>query len=162
MSVTFVRVESAFAACRDHLDATDTFNSEVESFLVSYLLIAIRAEFEQHVTSLLRRRTAVDTDDHLTAWGAYSVGRLARKITVGDLSGLLAAFSQTCKDRFSDSVTNTVHHLAYDSIVNNRQLVAHAAGGGMTLGELETAFRDACQILEQFEGALLVGRPSQP
>lgn len=155
----FVRVDAALAECHRHLDETGTRNSQIESYLVSYLVTVIHAEFEQGIQLIMKRRTTVQADDHLSAWGEYTVGRLARKVSIGDLAGLLRAFDESCKEHFSSAVVDTQHHVAYDNIETNRQAVAHSVGTSMTLAELEDAYANACHVLDAFEAALSAPAP---
>lgn len=46
-------IDDAIEFCRKHLDASDARGSEIEAFLTQYVLIRIRANFEQRVQSLL-------------------------------------------------------------------------------------------------------------
>jgi hypothetical protein len=160
VAATFVRVESALEASKALLTAADAYNTEAESYLVGYLLIVVHSEFEQWIAGTLRARVAVANDPHLTAWGEHSIARLAKKISVSDLSGVLGKFDEGCKQSFQGAVLNTVHHLAYDNLESNRQLVAHASGTGLTLADVEAAFRSATQVLDRFETAVFAGRPA--
>jgi hypothetical protein len=152
----FVRVDSAIERCREHLDATGARNTEVETFLVGYLVTIIHAEFEQHVSELLRERTR-SSDPHLTAWGAYATGRIAKKFSVSDLSGYLRAFDESCRMMFANAIHDTPEHLAYDRIESTRQLVAHARDTSLTFDDVEQSYREACAVLDAFAKALASG-----
>lgn len=162
MSVALPRVDAAMRVCRGHLDSTRSRNTEIDQILVGYVLTIVHAEWEQWLQAAVEARTVVHGDPHLAGFARYSVGRLFRKFKISDLSGLLGAFDDGCKSHFMSQVENTPAHTAYDNIERNRQLVAHQKGTGMTFAELERTYLSALPVLESFEDALNIARPSQP
>src|SRR5436309_11094933 len=108
------------ATCREHLDATSTRGTEIESILVGYLLTVAYSEYEQAVRAIVVERGR-SGDVHLTAFMEFAALRLIRSIRVGELCGVLAAFDNSCKEAFSAEIVDTRAHAAYDSIINNRQ-----------------------------------------
>lgn len=47
----FISLEFLMQRCEEHLDATNTRSTEIESYLVQFLLVRICAEFEIRVTA---------------------------------------------------------------------------------------------------------------
>lgn len=146
----FPRVATTFITCNDHLDASGARGTEIEQIFVGYLLTIIHSEFEQAIVGAVKARCDVAADERLTAFMQWAADRLVRKIAISDLTGVLSRFHDQCHDNFANLIINTVHHLAYDSIVSNRQLVAHAAGTNMTIAELEVAYGDSLAVLIGF------------
>ena len=150
----FPRIDEALRASREHLDATATRGTEIEPVFVGYALTVIHAEFEQHIVAIVASRCHVEGDARLTAYMANAVQRLVKKIAISDLAGVLGAFHDECKQRFSDDVINTQHHTSYDNIITNRQNLAHRQGTNLTFAELESAYAASLTVLEAFGTAL--------
>lgn len=150
----FPRVDAAFETCRNHLDKTGTWQTEIEQIFVGYLLAIIHAEFEMAVVSAVKSRCWVEHDTTLTSYLASAIGRLVKKIAIGDLTGVLGSFGSVCKEDFSGQVINTRNHAAYDNIIVARQSVAHASGTNMTFDELATTYSDALVVLTTFTRSL--------
>lgn len=83
-----------------------------------------------------------------------AVSRVVRSIKCHEIAGILGWFGEDCKTGFQKAVNNTPAQAAYDNIIVNRQHVAHAGGTNMTLAEVEKAFADSPEVLEEVEIAL--------
>jgi hypothetical protein len=163
-----LRIEQALSTCGAHIHelrsqagqidtATLVRNSEIESYLVNYLLGAIYSEFEQYVRQSVYQRCSSHSDAGLSSFARAAVDRTVRKIKISDLGGHLASFDKVCKELFSQAVNDpsrSQEKAAYDSIIMNRHDFSHATGSPMTFEDLEQAYRMSLFILEEFERAL--------
>lgn len=150
----FPRIDATFRSCRQHLDTTGTRGTEIETIIVGYMLTIIHSEFEQYIVSLVCARCSVPDDPRLSSFAGYAAKRLVKKIALSELTSTLNTFHADCKKQFSDGVLNTQHHLAYDNIETNRQMLAHSSGINMTFAELEAAYNLSLIVLTAFAEAL--------
>lgn len=139
MPMDFARIDEAIAACKQHLDSTAMRNTEIESYLVGYLLTVAYADIEQYVKGMVLARASRTNDPDLLTFAKHTSGKVYRGLKLSDLKGILACFSGLCRDAFDTKVTDTVNHAGHDNIILNRHSVAHRSGTNVTLTELETA-----------------------
>lgn len=137
-----------------HLDATNSRNTDIESYLVQFLLTRICAEYETRLKILIERRCAKTKDGHLKRFAARSAKDVSKHFSIGDLKAILGRFGDDYHKTFDDAVVNKPAHVAWDSIYSNRQAVAHGGGAQMTLTELKTAYADSLEVLDWMATAL--------
>lgn len=150
----FQRVEDAIRICRGHLDSTESRNTEIETYLVGYILAVIYAEYEKWLREAIATRAAGVGDAAILAFVRAAAARVLRSIKCHEIAGILGWFGEDCKTTFQKAVNNTPAQAAYDNIIVNRMSVAHASGTNMTLGEVEQAFTDSQEVLKQVMIAL--------
>lgn len=147
----------AIELCKEHLERTNSLGSPVEAFFVQYLLVIICAEYEQTIESLVEKRAARIGDPEITSFIRSATGRLFRSTHLSDIGGLLGRFSGQVKDSFMGDVRDTEAHRSLDTIVSNRDAVAHGAGSvQLTFAELVTSYQASKTILERAAAALCV------
>jgi hypothetical protein len=165
---TLLRIEAALTTCGSHIDslrkqassvdaATLSKYAELENYLVSFLVGAIYAEFEQHVRKLIVERCNKIPDRGLRAFARTSVERTVKKIKISDLAGHLGCFDNSAKEVFSRVVNDASRALektAYDSLIIDRHGFAHSSGISMTFEEVRNAYFASLFVLEEFEKAL--------
>lgn len=146
----FTRLDNAVAVCKKHLEDTGTQNTEIESYLVGYLLISISSEFECIIEAMVNQRAARAGDGHLSSFVRAAADRIIRSVKIDELSGLLNHFDPSCKKQFIDDPQKQAKQVGYGNIVLNRHSVAHATGTSMTFGELEIAYQDSKELMDCF------------
>src|SRR5205823_1545466 len=99
-AVDFKRIENALEVCKKHLDATKTWNTEVEVYLASYVLVIACAEFEQRFEAIVNARCARHPDPALISFMAKATDKLIRSPNVKEMSGFFDKFGGTHKDDF--------------------------------------------------------------
>jgi len=161
----FLAIEEPIATVAHHLNSTGQTNTEVENYLVAYLVVRAYSEFENRIRVLIARRCALTEDTHLknfaqryakcgTEENQFEKDRSSGKIRLGDLADTLKAFGPDYCQAFRDKTENTKAHLAWDQIINNRHNIAHQSPLGLTLEELSTAYKHSLPILDAFAEAL--------
>lgn len=151
----FGQIDYEIRRCEQHLDATGMRNSEIENYLVRYLLVRICAEFETRIATLVQRRCARSQDEHVKQFAFWGAAVVAKNFNVGDISGMLGKFGADYQKAFSDAVLNKDCHRAWDNIYTNRLTVAHGNGAVMlTLGDLRTAYSDSLVVIDVLVRAL--------
>lgn len=151
----FTRIDDAVAACKAHLDATNSRGTEIESFLVAHLLITIGAEYENFVERIIVKRAERTADAHVHSFVKRTAHRIIRSVKVTEISGHLACLGGTCKDDFQKAVNGTISETHYGNIITNRHMVAHDQQlPNMTMAELETALPESKKVLEAVANAI--------
>lgn len=150
----FKRIDAAVATCKSHIDATGARGTEIESFLVSYLLVTIAADFEIRLEAIVSKRAERTADPHIQSFVRVAAGRIIRGIKISEITGVLGHFGSDCKESFSKEIADTLPHTCYDNILANRHMVAHQTGPNMTFAELETALPESKKVLDAVASAL--------
>lgn len=154
----FPRIEAVLKSCRDHLDEAEARNTEIELFLVNYILGVIYSEYEQAIRASIVARAQTGHDAHHDAFVTVAVKRITRSFKFSELSGYLNSFHPDCKKGFMAEVENTQYHSAWDSLMKSRQDFAHASGAQLTLEEVEKYYQDSQVVLDAFEKAIGLGK----
>lgn len=148
------RVEEAFEKCRNHLTQTNSFSTEVETFLTQHLLVLICASFEEEIEQIIAERANATKDPHIASFCRSCVAKGFRNPKTSDIAGLLGRFGEDYKRIFQSNVTGTKEETNFNNIVNNRHKVAHESGVNVTYTELEKFYREGVTILDKFKEAL--------
>lgn len=135
-------------SCEAHLDATGTRNTDIENYLVQFLLIRICAEYESRVTSLVHRRCSRPRDIHLRSFAQQTAEYVCKRFDITDIGKVLQRFGDDYKRSFHTSVMSGVAHVAWDNIYTNRQGVAHNAGPQMSFSDLKKNYADSLIVLD--------------
>lgn len=140
--------------CERHLDTANARNTEVESYLVQYLLARICAECEARIVALVQRRCSRMRDIHVRNFTERAAKDACRSFSIGEIKGILGRFGVDYKKVFNDRIVNTPAHVAWDNIYNNRQAVAHGAGAQMSFADLRVNFEQSLDVLDALVAAL--------
>jgi hypothetical protein len=152
--MTFGSIDYRLLSCKNHLDATKSWATEIEMFLVQYLLIYICAELGTRIPQIFERRCARGTDMQLTQFAIKTVQYVTKRFSVDDLGKILKKFDVAYHTHFTGLVISDNSHLAWDSIYSNRQSVAHGQGVQMSFNDLAKAYKDCLPVLDALVTAL--------
>lgn len=156
----FGAIDYQLQKCEQYLDATNSRNTEIEFYLVQFLLVRICAEYEQRIRIMVRRRCSRSTDGHLTEFTRPHVDYVTKKYSIADLSNVLGRFGQDYKDAFTQQFLSQPSNLsphpqvAWSNIYTNRQQVAHVSGVQMNFDDLKKAYQSSLAVLDGFAAAL--------
>jgi RiboL-PSP-HEPN len=150
----FPRLDNAIAVSKKHLDATKAYGTEIESFLVAFLLVTIIAEFEERLEAIVAKRAERAADSHIQAFATHYAHVAVRSPKISDIAGVLGYFGADYKDAFQKKITNTAAHRAYDLLLTNRHTVAHRTVPNMTFVELEAAYPESVKVIDAAAEAL--------
>ena len=152
--MTFASLESLMQRCEEHLDATNMRSTEVESYLVQYLLVRVCAEYETRVTTIVRRRCSTTTDLHLKTFAQQTAKYICKRFSISDIASILGRFGPDYRQAFHDQVMGGMAHVGWDNIYTNRQAVAHTTGTQMSFGDLKQNYQDSLGVLDALVSAL--------
>lgn len=151
----FPEVEEALGACERHLHGTKSFNTEIESFLVQYLLVVICREYENTIEALVEKRAGRAGDRHLTRFVKSATDNIFRSVKINEISGFLGRFGDDYKTKFNDFVQNNSDvHASFDNIVLNRHAITHRGMVQMTFNELSKSFDKSKRLLDEIASIL--------
>ena len=150
----FGSIDYRMLSCRNHLDATKAWATEVEFFLVQYLIVRIWAELEDRIPILFERRCSRGADAQLTNFAIKHIKLITRKFSIEDLGNALKRFDAAYHKHFNSTVMTNNSHVAWDSINSNRMAVAHGTGIQMSFNDLMKAYQDCLPVLDALASAL--------
>jgi len=153
--MTFPEVEDAIAACRKHLDNSNSKGTQIEAYLTCYLLVLICRTFENEIRRLVVERAKLAKDEDIVTFMTNSISTY-RSLKVSDIKGkLMGRFGKGHWDRFDEFLRNeTTVVTGYSNIVANRHQVAHGGPVNMTLDELVQSYRNSEKVLAQLRTML--------
>jgi hypothetical protein len=144
----FGRLDLYIMMCEQHLDATNARNTEIESYLVQFLLTRICAEYETRIAALVERRCSRMKDLHVRSFTKRTAKDACRRFDISEIKGILGLFGEDYKQGFHDRVINTSAHTAWDNIYANRKAVAHGGGAQMSFPDLRTNYTESLAVLD--------------
>lgn len=151
----FGQLDYEIQQCEQHLDATRTRNTEVENYLVRYMLIRICAEYETRIEILVQQRCSRTNDAYIRRFAHWGSEIATRQFNIGDISGMLGKFGDDYKKTFSDAILKTKAEVAWNNIYTNRHAVAHGyATVMMTFTDLKTDYAASQSVLDAIVKAL--------
>lgn len=156
--MSLARAEDALIQCREHIDAQQRKDPEIEAILARYVSAIIYAAFESEIRAAVSMRASLNGQDARQANFAKKASeRLVRSIKLSELSGLAGWFHLDCKNSFVDRLDEE-SKTAWDSILLNRHDVAHDGEGGhvsnLTYEDVERFYPKAKSVITVFVASL--------
>lgn len=155
MSSRLLRTQLSVDSCRQHLDTTETWGSEIESFLTQHILVIMCAEIQQEFYSVLELRAneSSTSDSELTNFVLTTGKKVLRSIGKGEVAGFVGYFGDDAKRYLNDNVDEREVTL-YNNAVSNRHDVAHSSGSNITLREIDDILQAAINFINLVEKAI--------
>ncbi|MBV7545120.1 hypothetical protein KW849_02190 [Pseudomonas sp. PDM26] len=143
-----LRTRSAIDECREHLQDSNAWNTQVESYLTQYILVILCADVQQSINSLIEERISMSaaTDEGLRNFAVSTGKKCLRSVGKSEVSGFLGLFGNAVKEYFNSRVDDRVVTL-YNNAVSNRHDVAHNTGSTVTFRELNDIYDAAIVFL---------------
>lgn len=154
--MNFPRIDKALADCKLHLTSTNKYGTEIEHYLVNYVLAIVYAEYEKQIREIIKKRGAQGVHAHVAAYISSAVEKTTRSIKFTDLSGFLAQFDPSCKEAFQ-AATDDQQLAAWDTLLKNRHELSHGSGSQLTMAEVQGFYGQTSQVLVEFETAIWSG-----
>lgn len=154
----YQRIENALQICSDHLsglDSMDLKNKELETYIVSGLVVLIVSEYEEYLEGIFGIRAKKCGDLHVENFIRQALSRNFRSPDLGKINEQLKRFDNSCKVAFMRQVENSQHHAAWDSIMKARHAIVHKQGDlKLTFGELLKNYALTKVVINEVEAAL--------
>ena len=128
---------------------------EVENLLTGSILILICSEFEREFKGLILDRCSSVSDESIRKYIEESIRNVLRSLGIDELSGLLGKFGPLHKKEFRRLLDeNNMVKTMYNSILTNRNRVAHGEGSNATMREVKRYYEKGHVVLDYFRDAL--------
>ncbi len=152
------RIDTALEDCENHLIATKSFGTQVETLLTYSLLVVIYAEFEQLINAIVQQKCDVIEDESLRELVRVCIGNVSR-IQSGHMGDFLARFGPERKADFRSEIgANQASQRAetfYNNLITNRHDTAHSVGSNLTFNEVKQFYEEGHVVLDFFQHSLL-------
>lgn len=125
----------------DNLKNLDGFDTEVRAQFTWYLCVRTSGYIEISIKVILHEYAKSYADSY-TANYVSSQLKFSRNPKKQQIAELLGKFSPSWKDSFNQQTKGNIGE-SLDSIVNNRNAIAHGNNVNLTFSELERYFNDA-------------------
>lgn len=153
MDKLLLKTQLAFENCRNHLDETNTWSTEIESYLTQHILVIMCADIQQEIYRVVEKRADMTDDSALKVFTVAACKKILRSIGKSDLAGFVGHFGVKAKTHLNEKVDDSLVTI-YNNAVSNRHDVAHSSGTNITFRELETAIRAARSLIEVVSEAI--------
>jgi len=154
----YQRIDSAISVCEQHINNLDPDNiaeKEVETYIVSGLVILIVSEYEEHLESVFCIRAEQCGDQFVSNYIKRTLSQKFRSPDLSKINETLKRFDETYRRDFMQDIENSQHHAAWDSILKARHAVVHKKGQlNMTFRELKEAYTLTKNIIVNVETVL--------
>ncbi|TKJ73660.1 hypothetical protein PspCFBP13508_05950 [Pseudomonas sp. CFBP13508] len=141
-----LRTKAALDECEAHLSATDSWNSEIESYLTQHVLIVLCADIQQSIYQILESRLDGAGDIELKNFAIATGKRCLRSVGKNEVSGFLGFFSTEAKNYLNTHIADETVSL-YSNAINSRHDVAHSVGTKITFMELQKVLEASVEFL---------------
>jgi hypothetical protein len=130
-------------------------NPEIAAMLSSYLVVSISGVFEDCVEHLfIERVRTVTSDNEIVNLIKELIGQRFRNPNYKEIKGFLGYLDPNY-ERILDSKINEKNEFGLNSIVTNKNQVAHGGISNATIQDVETYYKDALKIFKELENILL-------
>lgn len=148
-----LRTKAALEECKAHLDSTDSWNSEIESYLTQHVLIVLCADIQQSIYQILESRLDGSVDIELKNFAIATGKRCLRSVGKKEISGFLGFFSTDAKNYLNDNIADETVTL-YSNAITSRHDVAHSSGTKITFMELQKVLEASVEFLSVVKDAI--------
>lgn len=157
-----LRTSVALVDCRTHLEASDAWNTSIESYLTQHVLVILCAEIQQSIYQILESRLEASADNDLKNFAITTGKKCLRSVGKAEVSGFLGFFSVEAKEYLNANVADEMVTL-YGNAVSNRHEVAHSNGAKITFKELEKILEASVGFLAVVKSAIFISaKPADP
>ena len=147
-------IDRLLAVCQEHLEATDSFGTEIETLLASALLVRIYVAFEQQIGVIIAEKR--DSIGDLAARAAFGDLTQVRGIRFRNLSDLFIALGERHRaDWNAKRQQNPQAVTFYGLIVERRHQTAHSAGTAATFQNVRAWYEAGHIVLDFFRETLM-------
>ncbi len=156
--IFYQRIDNAIEICRQHvsqLDPTNLKDKELETYLVSGLVVLIVSEYEEYLESVFSKRADICGDYHAANYIKKTLSQKFRSPDLSKINETLSRFDNTYKDSFLHTIENSPEHAAWDSLMKARHAVVHKKGSlNLTFRELSQKYILTKSIISHVERVL--------
>jgi hypothetical protein len=155
----FIELTDQIESIRIHLEKTNCFGTEVESYLTNALLISIYANFESKIKAILNAFIIENFSKKYSGpFFTPYIDNLVRRLKTGDIAdNILKKLGHEFSNSFKQGINEIKQNeSAYNNIIINRNKIAHGEGSNITFWELEESFPKSIIIIELVEKTIKI------
>jgi hypothetical protein len=131
------------------VDSLTNVNPLIDSYFAKFLVVYICGVYEQTIENILAEFTAANSSrPEITNYVEKTLHRYFRNPDFSNLIKLIGTFSDTWKDEINKL---TSQGLALDSIVNNKNALAHGQSITITLNDIKQYYKESRLIIDTID-----------
>lgn len=153
MEKLLLRTQLAFNNCKDHLNVSSAWGSEIEAYLTQHVLVILCADVQQEIYKVVENRADMADDVALKLYAVATCKRVLRSIGKGEVAGFVGYFGSDAKDYLNHNIDDEDVTI-YNNAVSSRHDVTHSSGTNVTFRELEEAISAARKIITVVSNAI--------
>jgi len=158
MPASFPRIDAALGACGKQiaaLDPADADSLEIETGLLSHLIVLVVSEYEVFLEGAFGIRADRCGDPHVASYVRNQLERRFRSPDLGKVNETLGAFGSVYVAAFRAAVENTPEHAAWDNLIRARHAIVHRQGTlNMTFREFTSAYPSSVRVIDHLLASL--------
>ena len=150
-------LKDKFESIRDNIEKAENVsksNPEIASMMSSYLVVFISGIYEDCVEYLFIQRAGKNNDKEIESLVKTFIERQFRNPEYERIKELLGALDHKYKTEFRSKL-DIKNIEGINSIVTNKNSVAHGEVSNATLNDINTYHNNAIKIFEELENILL-------
>jgi hypothetical protein len=128
-------------------------NEELEGLLASHLAVLISGAYEDCIEQLIVERASKGGDEWTRNYAQSTIDILFRNPNSANIQRALKLFGEPCAAKFKRRIGLSASE-AINSIVTNKNHVAHGRTSNVTLRDIEDYFKRSMPIFEILEDIL--------
>jgi len=153
MSKKLLRTKSIYDACSLHIKESGASDTEIESYLTQHILVAMCADIQQEIYSILENRLSHTQDREVREFAFATGKKILRSIGKKEVSGFISNFGPRAK-QVLDANLDDKEVTLYSNAVKNRHDIAHNNGSNITFKELGDIIDAAVNFITTIELSL--------
>jgi hypothetical protein len=153
--MTLLKINREITHFENFLDANALRNTEIENYIIRYLLIFCCAEFSELIREKISNRVRAVNDTYIVHFVEKNIDMRLRNPKMENIYKVLEQFNEGLKDELKKNVDERIR-TNWDSIIVNRNLVAHytQCNISITITELKSLLTDISSVIDEI-GILL-------
>lgn len=145
--MTLSDVDADLILCQNHLNATNTKGTKIESFLTQFLLIRICGIYEKEIKSIMDQRVNKYGDVELASF-VMKTFRAYQHVKLDDIRGkILKKFGDDNIKSFNQKISGTKAEIWYGTLLSNRESAAHGGIINLTFDDLIKYHSEAKNVI---------------
>lgn len=128
-------------------------SSQEQAYLAKFLVVYICGIYEEIIETLVNEMVGKNNNAEINNFMESYLERHFRNPDVGAIKGLLGSFSSNWKDAVDQLPKKNLS--ALDSIVTNKNVLAHGGAVNVTLNEIIAYYNDSKLVIEEVDKLIL-------
>ena len=154
----FSEIDNQFAKTKQHLQNSNSFGTEVESYLTNALLIIIYATYEVKLKNIINEYLKNKfSGNYINSFFTPYIENLVKRLKTSEIiNNILGKLGPGFVERFKQKISGIDQNVtAYNNIIINRHKIAHGEGSNITFFELEDSYPKSLKIIEAIDETIV-------